>query len=56
MTGLTKGAAALKVTTLRQLGRGRAMDAYPSVHPFQGSLPHLSYFFLPLRSDIAKVI
>ena len=60
MTGLAKGAATSKAAkrweALGRLGRGRARNVHPSIHPFQGSLPHLSYFFLPLHSDIDEVI
>ena len=60
ITSLAKGTLTFKVArrwkALGCLGRGRARDVHPSIHPFQGSLSRLSYFFLPIHSDIDKVI
>lgn len=60
MTSLAKGAVTFKAArrwkVLRRLGRGRERSVHAPVHPFQGSLPHLSYFFLTSHSDIHKVI
>lgn len=60
MTSLAKGAVTFKAArrwkALRHLGRSRERAIHASVHPFQGSLPHLSCFFLPSHSDIHEVI
>lgn len=54
MTGLAKGASTFKAArrweALGCMGRGRTRDGHPSVPPFQ------RYFFLPLHSDIDKVL